>query len=142
MIDVTPSLDPQDIREIEFSYDAEYDLAWFHINERRSALTLEVEGGIYLRYDGCDVVGMELHGLRQAFLVMSPFARVFAPAVRELEAFASGALDEDIDVRATAEELPLTTQMLIFVIAHALATHEAELRAEYAGAARTLAAGS
>lgn len=138
MAEVTPSLDPQDIHEIEFSYDAEYDLAWFHIDERRSALTLEVEGGIYLRYDGCDVVGVELHGLRQAFLVVSPFARVFAPAIREIEAFAGGALDEDIDVRATADELPLTTQMLIFVIAHALATHESELRHDYAEAASAI----
>ena len=64
------------------------------------------------------------------------------PALTELKAFAGRTLDESFEVSGTAEELPRTTQMLTFVIAHALATHEAELRAEHAGAARTLAAGS
>ena len=126
---LTPTLDPRSIREIIFSYDNEYDLAWFHINERRAAFTLEVDGGIYLRQDEGDVVGMEVHDFSRAFADNIPLARATVPAIAEIEAFAGRKLDESFEMRATADQLPTTTQMLVFVIAHALATHEAELRA-------------
>ena len=132
---LTPTLDPRSIREIMLSYDNEYDLAWFHINEPRSAFTLEVDDGIYLREDDGDVVGMEVHDFSRAFADNISLARATVPAIAEIETFAGRKLDESFEMRATAEQLPTTTQMLVFVIAHALATHEAELRAEHAGTA-------
>ena len=132
----TPTFDPQMIRAIIFSYwGRDDDIACIHINERRSAFTLEVDGGVYLREDGGNVVGIEVHGVSRAFAGSKTLSRVSIPALTELKAFAGRTLDESFEVRGTAEELPRTTQMLIFVIAHALATHEAELRAEHAGAA-------
>ena len=133
---LAPTFDPQSIRVIAFSYwGRDDDIASIHINERRSAFTIEVDGGIYLREADGNVVGMEVHGFSRAFADSTVLSRVAIPAIAEIEAFAGSKLEESFDIRATAEELPLTTQMLIFVIAHALATHEAELRAEYAEAA-------
>ena len=134
---LTPTFDPQSIHAIVFSYwGQDDDIACIHINERRSAFTLEVDGGIYLREDGGKVVGVEVHEFSRAFAGSTALSRVTIPALTELKAFAGRTLDESFEVRGTAKELPRTTQMLIFVIARALATHEAELRAEHAGAAR------
>lgn len=132
---LTPTFDPQSIRVIAFSYwGRDDDIASIHINERRSAFTIEVDGGIYLREADGNVVGMEVHGFSRAFADSTVLSRVTIPAIAEIEAFAGSKLKERFDIRAAADELPLTTQMLIFVIAHALATHEAELRHGYAEA--------
>ena len=132
---LTPTFDPQTTHAIVFSYWGRHDdIACIHINERRSAFTLEVDGGIYLREDGGNIVGMELHEFSRAFAGSTALSRVTIPALAELKAFAGRTLDESFEVRGSAEQLPRTTQMLIFVIAHALATHEAELRAEHANA--------
>ena len=108
------------------------DIACIHINERISAFTLEVDGGIYLREDGGKVVGVEVHEFSRAFAGSTALSRVTIPALTELKAFAGRTLDESFEVRGTAKELPRTTQMLISVIARALATHEAQLHADAA----------
>ena len=130
---LTPTFDPQSIRSIVFWYwGRDDDIACIHINERRSAFTIEVDGGIYLREDGGNIVGMELHEFSRAFVGSTALSRVAIPALAELKVFAGRALDESFEVRATAEQLPRTTQMLISVIADALVAHEAHLHADAA----------
>lgn len=133
-----PTFDPRSIREIIFSYwDRHDDIASIHINERRAAFTIEGDHGIYLREADGEIVGMDVHDFRRAYPHCAALSRVALPAIAEIEAFAGRELGERFEVRATAEQLPLTTQMLIFVIAYALSTHEAELRAEVAGTGRS-----
>ena len=142
-----PTFDPGGVRElIVFYWGPHDDIVSIHINERRAALTVEVDGGIYLREVDGDIVGMEVHGFGRAFPRTPALSRVTIPAIAELEAFACRKLGETPDggfeVRAAAKALPLTTQMLTFVIGHALATHEAELRAERAGVVHAYLAAS
>ena len=97
---LTPTFDPQTIREIIFSYwGRDDDIACIHINERRSAFTIEVDGGIYLREDGGNVVGIEVHAFSRAFAGSRALSRVTIPALMELKAFAGRTLDESFDVR-------------------------------------------
>ncbi|MYD65499.1 MAG: DUF2283 domain-containing protein [Chloroflexi bacterium] len=134
----TPTFDPRSIREIIFFYwDRRDDIASIHINERRAAFTIEGDHGIHLREADGEIVGMDVHDFSRAYPHCPALSRVALPAIAEIEAFAGQKLDQSVEVRATPEQLPLTTQMLIFVIAYALANHEAELRAEVAGTARS-----
>ena len=146
--DITePTFDPASIRElIVFYWGADDDIVSIHINERRAAMTVEVDGGIHLREADGDVIGVEVHGFSRAFPRNPALSRVTIPAIAELEAFACRKLDEGDDagfeVCAAADALPLTTQMLIFVVGHALATNDAELRAERAGVVHAYLAAS
>ena len=138
-----PTFDPRSIREIIFRYwDRHDDIASIHINERRAAFTIEGDHGIHLREADGDIVGVDVHDFGRAYPRSAALSRVALPAIAEIEAFAGCNLDESFEVRTPAEQLPRTTQMLIFVIAHALAAHEAELRAERAGVAHTFLAAS
>ena len=139
----TPTFDPQSIDAIVLSYwGKDDDIASIHINERHTAFTIEGDHGIHLREADGDIVGVEVYDFSRAYPRSRALARVAIPAIAEIEAFAGHKLDESFEVRATAEQLPKTTQMLIFVIAYALAAHEAELRAERAGVARAFVAAS
>ena len=140
---VTPTFDPHSVEAIVFSYwGRDDDVASLHINERHAAFTIEGDHGIHLREADGDIVGVEVHDFSRAYPRSPALSRVAIPAIAEIEAFAGCKLDESFEVRATSEQLPKTTQMLIFVIAHALAAHEAELRAERAGVAHAFVAAS
>ena len=135
-----PTFDPESIRTILFSYwGPRDDIAFFHINERRAALTEEGDHGIHLREADGNVVGMELHDFSRAFPRSEALSRVARPAIAELAAFAGRPLDEELDISAAAEQLPLTTHMLCFVIAHTLGALEVELREARARPAPALA---
>ena len=133
---LSPTFDAQSVREIVFSYWGKHDdIASIHINERRAAFTIEGDHGVQLREADCEIVGMDVHDFGRAYPRCAALSRVAIPAIAEIEAFAGREFDERFEVRATAEQLPLTTQMLIFVIGYALATHEAELRIDFANTA-------
>lgn len=139
---LTPTFDPGTIHEIVFSYwGKDDDIACIHINERRSAFTIEVDGGIYLREDGGKVIGLEVHEFSRAFAGSPTLSAVVIPAIAEVETLSGGRLDESFEVQAAVEELPLTKAMLVVVIEHALGAHKAELRAELAGTVRASAGG-
>ena len=131
---ISPTFDAQSVREIVFSYWGKHDdIASIHINERRAAFMIEGDHGIHLREADGEIVGMDVHDFGRAYPRCAALSRVAIPAIAEIEAFAGCELDERFEVRATAEQLPRTTQMLIFVIGYALATQEAELRIEVVG---------
>lgn len=131
-----PTFDPRSIREIIFFYwDRHDDIASIHINERRAAFMIEGDHGIHLREADGEIVGMDVYDFGRAYPRCAALSRVAIPAIAEIEAFAGRELDERFEVRATPQQLPLTTHMLIFAIAYALGAHEAELHAELAGMA-------
>lgn len=134
---ISPRLDLEGIRQLRFSYDAEHDIACLHVGESRPAVTLEIGGGSHLRMDGREVVGMELHGLRRAFLGVPAYAPSFTPVIREIEALAGHTLDESFEADGTADRLPKTTRLLIFMVGQAIATYEADRRHGYVEAAST-----
>ena len=128
---ISPHLDLESIRQLRFSYDAKHDIACLHIGEPRPAITLEIGGGSHLRIDGREVVGMELHGLRRAFLGSPTYSSAFAPAIKEIETFAGRTLDENFEAEGAADSLPKTARLLVFMVGQGIATYEADRRHGY-----------
>lgn len=123
MTSVAPYVDLPTLARLTFDYDADADLASIHLGEPRPAVSEEVDSGWFLRLDDAtdEIVGMELHGLKQLAARTPLHARVVGPALQELEGFARTAADEG-GFRATGnlDELPRTTQLVILMLGQAI----------------------
>ncbi len=135
---LTPRFNLEGFQRLSFSYDLEDDIAYVHIDGPVPAVTVEVDDGWYLRLRDDEVVGLELHGLQRIFLATPFYARVFSPAIGELESFSGRALSEGFQVEGSINELPKTTHLLILMIGQAVVKYEAIQRAEATDAGRVL----
>lgn len=133
----TPSLTLENLRSVLVGYERGDDILYLYINESQPAVTEPLDGGWYLRIVGDEVAGLEIFGL-QAICLADPFyARLFAPAMAEIEAFTGKSFaSDDIQATATVEGLPRTAQILIFLMGQAITRYETIRQAEYEAAAR------
>ncbi|PZC43286.1 MAG: hypothetical protein DK306_002133 [Chloroflexi bacterium] len=127
---LTPRFDIQGLKRLRFSYDAEFDLANIHIEAPQPASTIEVDDGWYLRLSDEAIVGMELHGLKRIFLSSTLFARVFTPSLDELRQHTGKTIDEDFTADGSAQELPHTSHLLLFMLGAAAMKLQARQLAE------------
>lgn len=139
-----PRFNLEGFTHLVFSYDAEDDIAYLHIDGPRASVSTEVDDAWYLRLADDEIVGLELHGLKRMFLSTPFFASVFKPAIAELQQvtgkrFFDGA-DEDIHAEGSIDELPQTTHLVILMIGQAVAKYEALQKAQYATAGRNVLA--
>lgn len=136
----SPSVDLEGFDHLVVAYDRADDIAFIHIDGPRPASTEQVDDGWYIRLDDDDeIVGLELHGLKRLFLSTPFFARVFKPAIEELEAFTGRSFETDsFRAEGTVGELPRTTHLLILMLGQSFAKYEALQRSEYEDAGRRL----
>lgn len=135
----TPMVDLDGVTHLRFDYDGEDDIALFHMGGPQPAVSEEVGDGWYLRLVGDAIVGLELHGLRRRLLTTPFYARLFRPAIRELERVSGETLEaERLVVEAAPEAVPITTRLLLLLVGQALARLETIQRTEYEAAAGRL----
>ncbi len=139
---VTPSIDLTGFRHLVFAYDIEDDILYAHINGPLAADTEQVDDAWYLRVEGDEVVGLEIHGLKRTLLSTRFFSKMFKPALIEVEEFTGVSYRQaSFDAEGTVEQLPHTAQLVVFLIGRAIEKYETMRQAEYQEAARRLLAG-
>jgi hypothetical protein len=132
-------VDLDGVTRLRFDYDGEDDIALFHVGGPRPAVTEDVGDGWYLRLVDDEIAGLELHGLRRRLLTTPFYARLFRPAIRELEQLSGQTIEADrLVVDAAPEAVPMTTRLLLLLVGQALTRLETIQRAEYEAAAGRL----
>jgi hypothetical protein len=135
----TPSVNLEAFDRITVVYDRDDDIVVFHLDGPRPAITEAVDDSWYLRVADDVVVGMELHGLRRAFLSTPFYASLFRPAIHELEQAGGRALIEGpLVAEGSTNELPMNSRLVLLLVGQALAKYEALRQREFADAGRAL----
>lgn len=134
-----PMVDLDGVTRLRFDYDRDDDIALFHMGGPRPAVSEDVGDGWYLRLAGDGIVGLELHGLRRRLLTTPFYARLFRPALREIERLSGQTLEaERLVIDAAPEAVPMTTRLLLLLVGQALTRLETIQRVEYEAAAGRL----
>jgi hypothetical protein len=131
----SPLLDLEAFTSLCFSYDAEYDIAHFHVGAPRGGVAEDIGRGwyLFLTEDEDEVVGLEIHGLKRTLEHSVFLKRTFASALAELERttgkhfLAEGG--EDVRVDGSTEQLPCSARFMTLLLGQAVAMYEATLRA-------------
>lgn len=140
---ITPVVALDTLTSVLFDYDQLGDIVSFLLNGPRPAITEDIDDGWNLRVDADEALGLEIFGMKRRLLTDPFYARLFAPAITELEAFTGKSFATD-DIRAHAPigDLPRTAQLLIFLMGQAITRYETIRQVEYQAAARELFATS
>lgn len=74
MMDIPPLNWPKDSEEFTYSYDKSRDVLFVRQGEKRPAVSLDVGGHFWVRFDPetGDVVGLEIEDFEQVFLALYP----------------------------------------------------------------------
>lgn len=137
-----PTINLEGLERLVFAYGGEDDIAYLHIGGPRKAITVQADDSWYLRVADGEVVGLELHGLRRAFLTTPLFSAVFKPVIDEMEALSGASFfgDEGFRAEGPPTELPKTFRLLILLIGQGLARYQIALQEEFDGRRSLVAA--